>query len=74
MAETLKTLIGIQDQILKCRRLAAEIFDPETAKRLRKLADELEQRARGRPAAVIIFNFESTPVQTNPAPVRKLRP
>jgi hypothetical protein len=46
MAETLKTLIGIQDQILRCRRLAAEIFDPETAERLRKLADELEQRAR----------------------------
>jgi hypothetical protein len=46
MAETLKTLIGIQDQILKCRRLAAGIFGPETAKRLLQLADELEQRAR----------------------------
>ena len=46
MVESLETLTGIQDQILKCRRLAVEIFDPETAKRLRKLADELEQRAR----------------------------
>jgi hypothetical protein len=46
MAEALETLIGIQDQILKCRRLAAEVFDPETAKRLRKLADEPEQRTR----------------------------
>jgi hypothetical protein len=46
MAETLKTLIGIQDQILKRRRLAAQIFDPETARRLFQLANELEQRAR----------------------------
>ena len=46
MAENLETLAGIQDQILKCRRLAAEIFDRETAGRLHKLADELEQRAR----------------------------
>jgi hypothetical protein len=46
MAETLETLTGIQDQILKCRRLAAEMFDPKTAKRLLELADELEQRAR----------------------------
>jgi hypothetical protein len=46
MGESLQTLIGIQDQVLKCRRLATEIFDRETAKRLRKLADELERRAR----------------------------
>jgi hypothetical protein len=46
MAENLDALIGIQEQIVRCRRLAAEIFDPETAKRLRVLADELEQRAR----------------------------
>jgi bacterioferritin-associated ferredoxin len=46
MAENLDVLIGIQEQIAQCRRLAAEIFDPETAKRLRMLADEMEQRAR----------------------------
>jgi hypothetical protein len=39
-------LIGIQDQIIQCRRLAAEGSDPEAAKRLRDLADGLEQRAR----------------------------
>jgi hypothetical protein len=46
MAETPETLIGIQDQVIKCRRLAAEVSDSETARRLRDLADALEQRAR----------------------------
>jgi hypothetical protein len=46
MAETLKTLIGIQDQVWQCRRLAAEIGDRETALRLYQLALELEERAR----------------------------
>lgn len=46
MAETLQTLIGIQDQVIKCRRLAAEIGDPETSRRLHELADDIEQRAR----------------------------
>jgi hypothetical protein len=46
MAETLEALIGIQEQVIRCRRLADEIRDPETAERLRKLADRLEQRAR----------------------------
>jgi hypothetical protein len=31
MAEDLKTLIAIQDWVLKCRRLASETPDPETA-------------------------------------------
>jgi hypothetical protein len=39
--ETLQTLIGIQDQVLKCRRLAAEIFDPETSRRLYELKPAL---------------------------------
>jgi hypothetical protein len=46
MAENLELLIGIQDQVIKCRRLAAEIGGPETSRRLHQLADEVEQRAR----------------------------
>lgn len=46
MAESLGVLIGIQGQIAQCRRLVSEISDPETVKRLLKLADELEQRSR----------------------------
>ena len=46
MAENLELLIGIQEQIIRCRRLAAQIFDPETSRRLYELADEIEQRAR----------------------------
>jgi len=46
MAEILETLIGIQDQVIKCRRLAAEIGDSETSRRLHELADDIEQRAR----------------------------
>jgi hypothetical protein len=46
MGENLELLIGIQDQVIKCRRLAAEIGDPETARRLHELADDIEQRAR----------------------------
>jgi len=46
MAEDLKTLIAIQDWILKCRRLASETPDPETARQLLQLADKIEQRAR----------------------------
>jgi hypothetical protein len=42
MAETLQTLIGIQYEFLKCRRLAAEISDPETSRRLYQMADEIE--------------------------------
>jgi len=40
MAE-IEHLIRVQVKIKQCRRLAAGIFDPETAARLRKLADEL---------------------------------
>jgi hypothetical protein len=46
MAENIALLIGIQEQIIKCRRLAAEISHPETARRLYELADEIESRAR----------------------------
>jgi hypothetical protein len=46
MAENLELLIDIQDQIIKCRSLAAKIFDPETSRRLYELADEVERRAR----------------------------
>ena len=45
-AENLELLIGIQDEVIKCRRLAAEIFDRETSRRLYELADEVERRAR----------------------------
>jgi hypothetical protein len=46
MAESIEVLIGIQEQIEKCRRLAMQIFDKETADRLFALADEIECRAR----------------------------
>lgn len=46
MAEDLKTLIAIQDWVLKCRRLASETSDPESARQLFQLADKIEQRAR----------------------------
>ena len=46
MVENIELLIQIQGQIIQCRRLAAEIGDPETARRLNKLADEIEKRAR----------------------------
>jgi hypothetical protein len=46
MPEDLRTLIAIQGWVLKCRRLAAEISDPETASVLAQLADKIEQRAR----------------------------
>jgi hypothetical protein len=44
--DNLKLLIRIQEQVIKCRRLASEIFDGETSRRLYELADEIEQRAR----------------------------
>jgi hypothetical protein len=47
MAEDLQTLIAIQDWVLKCRQLAAEMPDPEIARQLLRLADKVEQRARG---------------------------
>jgi hypothetical protein len=46
MAENLELLIGIQDQVIKCRRLAAEIGDPATSRRLNELANDIEARAR----------------------------
>jgi hypothetical protein len=46
MAEDLQTLIAIQDWVLRCRRLATETPDPETARQLRELADKIEQRVR----------------------------
>jgi hypothetical protein len=46
MAETIETLIGIQGQILQCRRFAAEGRDPVSAGILYRLADDLEHQAR----------------------------
>jgi hypothetical protein len=46
MAESLNTLIDIQEQIEQCRRLAIGIFDKETSDRLFALANEIEHRAR----------------------------
>jgi hypothetical protein len=46
MAENLELLIAIQEQVIQCRRLAAQIFDPETSRRLYEFADEIERRAR----------------------------
>jgi hypothetical protein len=46
MAESLEVLIRIQGQIAQCRRLAAETSNPKTAKRLFRLADDIEWRAR----------------------------
>jgi len=46
MADSLKTLIDIQEQIEQCRRLAIGIFDKETSDRLFALAKEIEHRAR----------------------------
>jgi hypothetical protein len=40
MGENIELPIGIQEQAIKCRRLAAELSDPETARRLRELAAE----------------------------------
>lgn len=46
MAETLQTLIAIQNQIIQCRRFAAEVHDPEASRILYKLADDIERQAR----------------------------
>ena len=41
-----QTLVAIQEHVLRWRRLAAEVTNPQTAQRLRDLADEMEVRAR----------------------------
>jgi hypothetical protein len=46
MTEDIQLLANIQDQVIKCRRLAAEISDPETSRRLYELVDDVERRAR----------------------------
>jgi hypothetical protein len=46
MADTLKTLAGILDQIERCRRLAGNVRSTETASKLRQIADELEHYVR----------------------------
>ena len=46
MGENIELLIQIQHQVIQCRRLANEISDPETSRRLHELADEIERRAR----------------------------
>jgi hypothetical protein len=42
MAQNIELLIGIQDQIIKCRGLAVETRDPQASLRLHELADEVE--------------------------------
>jgi hypothetical protein len=61
VGENIELLIGIQDQVIKCRRLAAELSDPQTARFLRELADEVERRARevDRDAWYIFFQLFS---------------
>jgi hypothetical protein len=46
MGETSNCLIEIQAEVIACRRLAAELSDPKSARRLYELADEIERRAR----------------------------
>jgi hypothetical protein len=46
MFRNLQTLVAIQEHVLRWRRLAAEVTSPQTARRLRDLADEMEVRAR----------------------------
>jgi hypothetical protein len=43
MADTLKTLAGIQDQVAKARRLALETNDEEASDILYALADNLDR-------------------------------
>ena len=46
MPARLEYLIEFQAEIKQCRRLAAEMSDSETARRLLKLADEIEDWLR----------------------------
>jgi hypothetical protein len=46
MAENIELLIQIQDQIIKCRRLAASIGRAENSPSPLRSAEEFEQRAR----------------------------
>ncbi len=46
MFRNIQTLVAIQEHVLRWRRLAAEVTNPQTAQRLRDLADEMEVRAR----------------------------
>jgi len=46
MFRNIQTLVAIQEHVLRWRRLAAEVTNPQTARRLRELADEMEVRAR----------------------------
>jgi hypothetical protein len=46
MFRNIQTVVAIQEHVLRWRRLAAEVTDPQTARRLRDLADEMEVRAR----------------------------
>jgi len=45
-ASDIIALSGVWMQVLHCRRLAAEISDPEISRRLQALADEIERGAR----------------------------
>jgi len=42
----LEHLIGVQGQIIRCRRLADETADRAMARRFYQLADSLEERVR----------------------------
>jgi hypothetical protein len=42
----IERLILVQHQVMKLRRLAAEILEGEISLRLHSLADEIEQRSR----------------------------
>src|SRR6266403_4816501 len=46
MFRNIQTLVAIQEHVLRWRRLATEVTNPQTARRLRDLADEMEVRAR----------------------------
>jgi hypothetical protein len=46
MTDNLELLTKIQEQIIKCRRLAAEMPDSKLALLLCRLADEVEAEAR----------------------------
>jgi hypothetical protein len=46
MDDTVELLTKIQEQIIKCRRLAAEMPDSKLALLLYRLADEVEADAR----------------------------
>jgi hypothetical protein len=47
MTDSRNTLTEMQDQIDRCRRLAIETRDEQTAQKMTRLADELERHLQG---------------------------